>query len=120
MSQKFMDRNFPTLYLYGDGSLNNEDAARVRIAYSREKQDSTRDSKDGDWSCRVVSAPSRKLDSTLTMDDSAITATTVLAIDVLDAPLSNLVRFVLDVPWAITDFARTTSQYAEAFKCRRQ
>ena len=49
-----MERNHPLLYLYGDSSSNrNKEAAKVRIAYTREKHD--RDEKaEGDWICKVV------------------------------------------------------------------
>ena len=45
-----MDRNFPVLYLYGDGSKPNGDASKVRIAYGRERKDQTR-GEDADWIC---------------------------------------------------------------------
>jgi hypothetical protein len=47
-----MDRNYPTLYLYGDGS-SKSDASKVRIAYGRERKEATKGD-DGDWICANV------------------------------------------------------------------
>jgi hypothetical protein len=48
-----MDKNYPMLYLYGDNSKSNGDASRVRIAFGRERKDTTR-IEDGDWTCANV------------------------------------------------------------------
>ena len=44
------------IYLYGNGSTDNDDqAAKVRIAYSRERDDRGRGEKaDGEWTCKIV------------------------------------------------------------------
>lgn len=44
------------LYLYGNVSTGNDDqAAKVRIAYSRERDDRSRGEKaDGEWTCKIV------------------------------------------------------------------
>lgn len=44
------------IYLYGDGTSNNDDqAAKVRIAYSRERDDRSRGEKaEGEWICKIV------------------------------------------------------------------
>ena len=51
-----MERNYPMIYLYGNGSTDNDDqAAKVRIAYSRERDDRGRGEKaDGEWTCKIV------------------------------------------------------------------
>ena len=45
------------IYLYGNGSSdNNDQAAKVRIAYSRERDDRNRgDKSEGEWTCKIVS-----------------------------------------------------------------
>ncbi|ETI28319.1 hypothetical protein G647_00768 [Cladophialophora carrionii CBS 160.54] len=48
-----MDRNYPTLYLYGDDNKSNGDASKVRIAFGRERKDQVR-SDDADWVCANV------------------------------------------------------------------
>lgn len=44
------------IYLYGNGSSDNDDqAAKVRIAYSRERDDRGRGEKaEGEWTCKIV------------------------------------------------------------------
>ena len=56
-SKVFVERNYPTIHLYGKGSSNNdEQAAKLRIAYSREREDRGRpDKPDGEWACKLVS-----------------------------------------------------------------
>lgn len=51
-----MERNYPMIYLYGNGSSDNDDqAAKVRIAYSRERDDRSRGEKaEGEWTCKIV------------------------------------------------------------------
>lgn len=53
-----MERNYPLLYLYGDSSsTGNDEAAKVRIAYTREKHDHSNEKGEGEWICKVVSGP---------------------------------------------------------------
>ena len=56
-SKAFVERNYPMIYLYGNGSSdNNDQAAKVRIAYSRERDDRNRGEKaEGEWTCKIVS-----------------------------------------------------------------
>lgn len=56
-SKAFVERNYPMIYLYGNGSSDNDDqAAKVRIAYSRERDDRGRGEKaEGEWTCKIVS-----------------------------------------------------------------
>jgi hypothetical protein len=49
----FVERNFPTIYLYGRNSGSGDRAAKVRIAYSRERED-RRTRAEGEWICRNV------------------------------------------------------------------
>ncbi|EXJ70183.1 uncharacterized protein A1O5_06251 [Cladophialophora psammophila CBS 110553] len=49
-AEDFMDRNYPIIYLYGDGNKSNGDASKVRITFSRERKDPRR-SDDPDWIC---------------------------------------------------------------------
>ncbi|CAD6588006.1 MAG: hypothetical protein ASARMPRED_003374 [Alectoria sarmentosa] len=54
-SKAFVERNYPMIYLYGNGSSENDDqAAKVRIAYSRERDERSRGEKaDGEWTCKI-------------------------------------------------------------------
>ena len=52
-AEDFMERNFPTLYLYGDSSKSDRDASKVRIAFGRERKDLSRGD-DADWICANV------------------------------------------------------------------
>lgn len=58
-SKAFLERNYPTIYLYGSNTSDNDDqAAKVRIAYSRERDDRARGEKtDGEWICKIVRTP---------------------------------------------------------------
>ena len=55
-SKAFVERNYPMIYLYGNSSTDNDDqAAKVRIAYSRERDERPRGDKvDGEWTCKIV------------------------------------------------------------------
>lgn len=54
-SKKFLERNYPSIYLYGKESANNDNqAAKVRIAFSRERYDLPRGDKEGEWTCKIV------------------------------------------------------------------
>ena len=54
-----MERNHPLLYLYGDSSsAGSDEAVKVRIAYTRERHDQSSEKAEGEWICKVVSAPS--------------------------------------------------------------
>lgn len=57
-SKGFVERNFPMIYLYGSGSADGDnEAAKVRIAFSRERDDRGRGEKaDGEWTCKIVSS----------------------------------------------------------------
>ena len=52
-----MEHNYPMIYLYGpDTTDGDNEAAKVRIAFSRERDDRGRgDKSDGEWICKVVS-----------------------------------------------------------------
>ncbi|MCJ1452255.1 hypothetical protein MMC28_002597 [Mycoblastus sanguinarius] len=54
-SRAFVERNYPMIYLYGNKSTDNDDqAAKVRIAFSRERDDRGRGEKaDGEWTCKI-------------------------------------------------------------------
>ena len=51
-----MERNFPMIYLYGPGSADGDnEAAKVRVAFSRERDDRSRgDKAEGEWTCKIV------------------------------------------------------------------
>lgn len=49
-----MERNAPAIYLYGRNAGNGDRAAKVRIAYSRERED-RRGRAEGEWTCKIVS-----------------------------------------------------------------
>ena len=55
----FVECNHPTIYLYGNGSSDgDEKAAKVKIAFSRERDERGRgDKADGEWTCKLVGPP---------------------------------------------------------------
>ena len=55
-AKKFMERSYPMIHLYGNGSSDgDEQVAKVRIAFSRERDDRGRSEKaDGEWTCKIV------------------------------------------------------------------
>ncbi|KAJ8189861.1 hypothetical protein LV163_002148 [Aspergillus fumigatus] len=52
-ARDFMDRNFPSIYLHGPNAGNNDKGTKVRVAYSREREDRTRARAEGDWTCKL-------------------------------------------------------------------
>lgn len=52
-AEDFMDRNYPVLYLYGNGNNSNGDGSKVRIAFGRERKEPNRGD-DADWLCGNV------------------------------------------------------------------
>ncbi|PGH00049.1 hypothetical protein AJ79_08320 [Helicocarpus griseus UAMH5409] len=53
-SREFLERNFPTIYLYGNSASHTDDrGTRVRIAYSREREDRNRIKAEGEWTCKI-------------------------------------------------------------------
>ncbi|KAA6408327.1 MAG: rna-binding [Lasallia pustulata] len=54
-SKTFVERNYPTIYLYGNESADgDEQAAKVRIAFSRERDDKSRaERQEGEWTCII-------------------------------------------------------------------
>jgi len=54
-SRDFVEKNYPNIYLYGPSSGPNDRSTKVRIAYSREREDRARAKGEGDWTCRMVS-----------------------------------------------------------------
>lgn len=62
-SRDFLARNHPFIHLYGP---TGEKSTKVRIAYSREREDRVRAKAEGDWTCRMVSFILWKLSLILT------------------------------------------------------
>ncbi|MCJ1315940.1 hypothetical protein MMC15_001260 [Xylographa vitiligo] len=65
-SRAFLERNYPIIQLYGKGSTDGDDqAAKVRVAFSRERDDRGRaDKAEGEWACKIctfVNFPGRKV-----------------------------------------------------------
>ncbi|KAJ5692292.1 hypothetical protein N7462_001715 [Penicillium macrosclerotiorum] len=52
-SRAFLERNHPFIYLYGPSAGENDRSTKVRIAYSRERDDRGRAKAEGDWTCRM-------------------------------------------------------------------
>lgn len=50
-SRAFLEHNFPFIHFYGPSA---EHSTKVRIAYSREREDRARVKAEGDWTCRMV------------------------------------------------------------------
>jgi hypothetical protein len=53
-ARDFLERSHPCIYLYGPTAGENDRSTKVRIAYSREREDRTRSKGEGDWTCRMV------------------------------------------------------------------
>lgn len=52
----FMERNYPTIHLHANNTSNGDnEAAKVRIAFSRERDDRNREKPDSEWVCKIVS-----------------------------------------------------------------
>ncbi|KAL1968131.1 hypothetical protein VTN77DRAFT_2262 [Rasamsonia byssochlamydoides] len=51
-SRAFMERNAPAIYLYGRNAGSGDRGAKVRIAYSRERDD-RRGRPEGEWTCKM-------------------------------------------------------------------
>ncbi|PYI29649.1 hypothetical protein BP00DRAFT_227975 [Aspergillus indologenus CBS 114.80] len=49
-SRAFVERNFPSIYLHGPNP-HNDRGTKVRIAYSREREDRARARAEADWTC---------------------------------------------------------------------
>lgn len=57
-SRAFVERNFPSVYFLGPNATGDDGGTKVRIAFSREREDRARTRAEGDWNCPVVgSAP---------------------------------------------------------------
>ncbi|KAL2867007.1 uncharacterized protein BJX67DRAFT_381334 [Aspergillus lucknowensis] len=54
LSRSFIERNFPSIYLCGP-SAQDDRGTKVRIAYSREREDRARARAEGDWTCKMCS-----------------------------------------------------------------
>lgn len=54
-SRAFIEKNHPFIYLYGPSAGTHDRSTKVRIAYSREREDRARAKGAGDWTCRKVS-----------------------------------------------------------------
>lgn len=54
-SRDFVTKNQPNIYFYGPSAGPNDRSTKVRIAYSREREDRARPRGESDWTCRMVS-----------------------------------------------------------------
>ncbi|KAF7717040.1 Uncharacterized protein PECH_003142 [Penicillium ucsense] len=52
-ARAFLEQNHPYIYLYGPSAGENDRSTKVRIAYSREREDRTRVKTEADWTCRM-------------------------------------------------------------------
>lgn len=53
-SRDFLEPNHPFIYLYGPNAGDDDRSTKVRIAYSREREDRAHAKAEGDWTCRMV------------------------------------------------------------------
>lgn len=54
-AKDFVEANYPIIHLYGDKSESDDQAVRVRIAFSREREDRGRSDKaESEWICKIV------------------------------------------------------------------
>lgn len=77
-SKSFLEHNYPSIYLYGKESADSDNqAAKVRVAFSRERVDIPRGDKEGEWACKIVCDPlaMTKLLSALLITPSALSST---------------------------------------------
>jgi len=101
-----MERNHPLLYLYGDSSsAGNDEAAKVRIAYTREKHDHSFDKAEGEWICKVVSVLSSGFGRMLT-PFSATSTISQHASDASDVKPFALVCFACQPLFPLADHRR--------------
>ena len=55
-AQDFFEKNYPAISLYIGATEDGQQATKVRIVYSREREDRvSRQRVEGDWDCRIVS-----------------------------------------------------------------
>ena len=61
-AKKFLEHNYPTLSLYGSESADgNEKAAKIRVAFSRERDDRSKpEQAEVEWVCSMVRSSSSK------------------------------------------------------------
>ena len=60
-SRDFLERNFPAICLYGpEGQHGDDRGTKVRIAYSRERENRNRVREEGEWACTIVSTRLRR------------------------------------------------------------
>ncbi|KAE8148802.1 hypothetical protein BDV25DRAFT_11957 [Aspergillus avenaceus] len=52
-SRAFVERNFPTIFFYGPSASRDDRGTKVRIAFSREREDRVRARAEGDWTCKM-------------------------------------------------------------------
>ncbi|KAJ5357494.1 hypothetical protein N7541_004652 [Penicillium brevicompactum] len=52
-SRDFVTKNQPAIYFYGPSAGPNDRSTKVRIAYSREREDRARPRGESDWTCRM-------------------------------------------------------------------
>ncbi|XHG09418.1 hypothetical protein AWENTII_012477 [Aspergillus wentii] len=52
-SRAFLEPNFPSIVFYGPNSSGNDRGTKVRIAYSREREDRARNRAESDWTCKM-------------------------------------------------------------------
>jgi len=117
-----MDRNYPTLYLYGDGNTSNGDASKVRIAYGRERKEQSR-GEDVDWICaNVCQIYLRSQDCMRLTTNSAISITSRPEVDVLDArPRDQVCKDNRRTATVMLTACRPSAcRSGQSIQCRRQ
>lgn len=93
-SKAFVEGTYPTIYLYGKGTADNDDqAAKVRIAYSREREDRGRPEKsEAEWTCKLVSRNIIKSLGSCSWFSSVPFSIFLAVSNAIDAMRHNLVR----------------------------
>jgi hypothetical protein len=54
-AKTFVERNYPTLHLHCKAEDGHDEAATVRVAYSRERGGERNERAEGEWECKIVS-----------------------------------------------------------------
>ena len=93
-----MERNYPIIYL----SDNDDQTAKVRIAYSRERDDRTRGEKaDGEWTCKIVRRTQTGHTHGTTETYSAPLSISLAEQNVIDVKHRRLVRLRIPKGWKL-------------------
>jgi hypothetical protein len=107
-ARRFLENNYPNVSLYGPYDSSNAkdaEATKVRIAYSRERDDRDKPGKnEDDWKCEIVSFRCLQIIAESQTDsDSATLQTMTIEISASDAMQQGHVSRNFHNLWTIVD-----------------